>query len=244
MLSALELENLHHLLRSSASDSIQLALNLAKSAKIRSWDALYKELIHICKSSEHPKIMDFSHLEKGRKTVERILFVNAASSLTVREKNRLGLLDNRLHFNEIKKIQCWDLGLRSLPECFMLYKELEELNLGNNCLRQLPDWLKKLPELKKLNLIANEFSVFPDIVLEMPLLEDLRLGVNQIKELPKGIGCLQNLKHLSLTDNKISSLPDSIFELKNLKTISLEKKLIPKEQIAQLKAAIPNCEIY
>ena len=84
----------------------------------------------------------------------------------------------------------------------------------------MPKGLEKLTELETLNLEDNQLADVKGLE-KLPQLTELNLGSNQLTDVPKGLEKLTQLMSLWLQDN-----PD-----------------LTKAQVAELKKALPNCDI-
>jgi Leucine-rich repeat (LRR) protein len=100
------------------------------------------------------------------------------------------------------------------------FEQLEYLNLGHNHYVSVPK-LSYLPTIKELDLTGNPLRANFQELLQLPKLEVLHLGGNAIKKLPK-----------------------PFLKLKGLRELDLRSAQLSKQEIGQLKAALPQCKIY
>jgi len=91
-------------------------------------------------------------------------------------------------------------------------------------------------------LIFNHLSLLDQEELES--LERFDLDRNQIQSIPKEIGELKNLKWFDLRNNQLQSIPKEIEELKSLKSLYLQNNQLSKQHQEEIRAWLPNCEIY
>ena len=101
-------------------------------------------------------------------------------------------------------------------------------------------------ELEPLNtLLANNAKItsVPTEIGQLSNLKTLNLASNSLTTIPEEIGELENLKKLNLSKNQLTSLPASLSKCKNLKSLMLKGNSIPKSEIDQLQAALPDCKI-
>jgi Leucine-rich repeat (LRR) protein len=87
-------------------------------------------------------------------------------------------------------------ALKSLPEEFGEFKDLEELTLAQNKLSSFPQSVKFLSNLKRLNLDQNEFKIFPDILAQLAKLKHVSIDHNSFSQEEKDR--IQRVYHLSL----------------------------------------------
>ena len=117
---------------------------------------------------------------------------------------------------------------------------LKALDLGHNDIREL-DFL--LPHLDLRILILAQCRI-DDITTLVSLknLEYLELFNNDIKDLSPLAG-LKNLKHLNLCYNPFIDITP-LLQMQQLKRLWISKELLSEDQIQQLEAALPDCEIF
>jgi len=237
-LSAKDIENFYQMLRSPSDRiAIELALQIAETNRIPFDFDIYQKLISICYDL-NKDYLDETNL------VDCISFLNNTDAIYIDSPQQLVLLKYHRLFNTINRFQAWGLDLNSIPKQLQYFKSLHTIDLGSNNLKELPHFFKEFHSLEQLHLFSNAFSNFPTTIFDLPSIKEIQLGANHLKSLPELIGNLTQLRYLGLTDNRISKIPASLFELKNLEVVSLVGNPIPKEQIAALKQALPNCTIY
>ena len=120
----------------------------------------------------------------------------------------------------LKDLGLSGIGLKSLPDGFSEFTDLEFLSLRDNQLTTVPDWISRFTSLDLLDLANNNLTVFPPAILNLLNLRTLHLGDNKITKLPDAISNLQNLENLTLYRNEIKNLPESFSELRNLRYLN------------------------
>ena len=118
-------------------------------------------------------------------------------------------------------------------------KNLQELNLSDNIFTDLSP-LEGLTNLKELDLSRNNISDLSPLE-GLSNLQELNLSANTFTDLSSLEG-LTNLKELDLSRNNITDL-SPLEGLTNLQTLRIYGILIPEEQIAMLKKALPDCSV-
>jgi len=91
-------------------------------------------------------------------------------------------------------------------------------------------------------LIFNHLSLLDQQEIES--IGRLFLNNNQLQSIPKEIGELKNLKWFDLRNNQLQSIPKEIEELKSLKSLYLQNNQLSKQHQEEIRAWLPNCEIY
>ena len=101
--------------------------------------------------------------------------------------------------------------------------------------------LLKLKQLEKLDLGANEIeNIYTFQYLKAPLRE-LRLANNRISD-ATALMYLDSLELLDISGNRLSSV-SPLKNIPTLKWVKLSGNPLSDEQIAELRAALPDCEI-
>ena len=101
-------------------------------------------------------------------------------------------------------------GLKSLPDTFEIFSQLNEVRFAFNDLKQLPKSLSKLEGLTKVNLSGNvnlDIEQASRVLVAISNLKDLNLSNCGIMFLPGRISKCDSLKSLSLESNQILFLP-------------------------------------
>ena len=119
-------------------------------------------------------------------------------------------------------------------------KKLEYLELYDT---QVSD-LSPLAELMSLEALCLESTNVSDLspLAALKNLEFLDLRDTQVNDLSPLAG-LKNLEMLYLKNTQVSDL-SPLCELKNLEFLSLSGTQVSREQVEELKLALPNCKIY
>lgn len=100
--------------------------------------------------------------------------------------------------------------------------------------------LAQLPALNHLNLTGNSVSDLSPLT-QLPKLQVLGLAKNHLTDLTS-ITQLTELRELYLQQNQIID-PTPLGQLTKLKKLDLSANPIPPEALAQLRRALPECEI-
>ena len=147
---------------------------------------------------------------------------------------------NKADFKKVIVMDLQDKGLTSV-KCLEKLTQLEGLNLYDNQLFSVKG-LEGLSQLTDLNLGFNRRGALPTGLEKLTQLEFLLLENNQLTSV-KGLENLTQLRVLYLNDNQLTSVKE-LEKLTQLEKLFLESNPdITKAQIAELKKALPNCEI-
>ena len=123
------------------------------------------------------------------------------------------------------------------------YEKVTRLNLYDNRLTEVPKGLEKLTKLEWLGLRDNKLTSVKGLE-NLTKLEWLFLGGNQLTEVPKGLEKLTQLTRLLLNNNKLTNVK-GLEKLTQLTGLDLQDNPnLTKAQIAELKKALPKCDIY
>ena len=120
--------------------------------------------------------------------------------------------------------------------------ELKWLRLNDNKLAALPD-LKGLVNLRRIYLRNNKFASVPESLKELPALTDIDLSGNPIKDVPAWLAEKKGLKNLSFSRTQVTKLPDNLEAWKSLQCLQLGDLNISAEEMARIRAALPNVAI-
>ena len=126
-------------------------------------------------------------------------------------------------------------GLEKLPKLRTLY-------LDGNHLTELPKGLEKLTQVRKLDFRDNNLTDVKGLE-KLTQLEVLWLSDNKLIDV-KGLEKLTKLWLVILSDNNLTDVK-GLEKLTNLKLLTLDNNpALTKAQIAELRKALPKCEIY
>lgn len=156
--------------------------------------------------------------------------------------------------------------LDSIPESISNLKHLKHLSLRSNQLKTLPKGLFTLTELETLDNFGNEINTLSPDVRNLTNLKELNVSFNNLKALPdltglnnlRNLGCdgnfltaippsvcsLKKLSRLSFLRNKITTVNSCISELKYLNNFVLHENLLSDDEIAKVKALLPDRGVY
>ncbi len=107
------------------------------------------------------------------------------------------------------------------------FEKIESINFHNCKMDKLHIGIGKFKDLKHLDCSCNVISQLPKTIKKLEKLESLNLYANQFLEFPEEVAKLKNLKKLDLRYNGSHN----------------RDATIPLEIPAEVKAALPNCEI-
>lgn len=144
----------------------------------------------------------------------------------------------------IAYLNLFDNRFNSMPDGLLAHKYLVHLDMSSNALENIHKELNKLKWLAELNLNKNKIAKIPESLCDMKNMKLLYLRHNALTQIPESIGRMQSLEELDLALNQIKSLPASIASLKNLKKLILVGNPIPSSKVEELKAQMPNTEIF
>ena len=121
-------------------------------------------------------------------------------------------------------------------------EKVTKLNLSNKQLTKVPKGLEKLMQLTKLDLSYNELTDVKGLE-KLTKLTKLDLGINKLTDV-KGLEKLTKLEELDFDFNQLADVK-SLMKLTRLTELVLvDNPTLTKAQIAELKKALPKCDIY
>ena len=112
----------------------------------------------------------------------------------------------------LKKLDCYDNKLTSLPESLGWLVSLTNLDCSYNKLTSLPGSLGRLVSLTKLDCAVNKLAALPESLGGLVSLTDLTCYNNKLTTFPESLGDLVSLKKLDCYSNELTSLPLSMGE--------------------------------
>lgn len=130
-----------------------------------------------------------------------------------------------------------------LPTTLHYLKNLEDITIENCIMDSLPGKLFRISSLTYLNLSNTNTWYLSRHFERLPKLEVLVVENNHLTSIPFDIYKAQNLRLISLRGNKLSKLPPSISQLEHLTLLDLRGNNFAPEQIEELRALLPGCEI-
>ena len=119
---------------------------------------------------------------------------------------------------------------------------LKWLRLNENRLASLPD-LSALVNLRRIYLRDNKFTVVPETLKDLPALTDIELSGNPIKTIPDWLAAKQGLLFLSFNRTQVTALPADLSAWKSLKALQLGELNLSAEEMARIRAALPDVAI-
>ncbi len=114
---------------------------------------------------------------------------------------------------------------------------------GQRLTGALPAEIRHLTKLQTLNARNNDMTGIPAEIGQLNDLRDLDYGSNRLDTMPNEIAHLTGLQTLSLAHNTYRSVPDSVVQLKQLKTLDLTGNPLSADEVARVKAAMPNTAV-
>ena len=90
---------------------------------------------------------------------------------------------------------------------------LKELYLGGNQLRSLPDYFGNFQQLEVFMVEINQIKILPESFWTLINLKRLRLGSNQLTTLSEAIANLKKVTVLYLQRNQLIALPAGLGQL-------------------------------
>lgn len=174
------------------------------------------------------------------------------ASATVPEGARLYLQDGALR----DLSSCRDLLKPELVDYVNLDRnELEEfpaelttltglkwLRLNRNRLSTLPD-LSPLVNLRRIYLKGNRFTQVPEALKSLPALTDVDLSLNPISEVPAWLVEMKGLENVSFSDTRVTKLPEDLSGWRNLTSLQLGGLRLSAEEMARIRASLPDVTI-
>ena len=158
------------------------------------------------------------------------------------ESNQLTSVKGLEKLTQLKQLHLLYNQLTKLPKGLEKLTQLEELDLGGNQLNDVSG-LEKLDQLTILGLGYNQLTEVPKGLEKFDQLTSLDLGYNQLTEVPKGLEKLTQLENLNLEGNQLTDVKGLVF-LTQLKRLYLnDNPALTKAQIAELRKALPKCDI-
>ncbi|KAM9325486.1 leucine-rich repeat-containing protein 20 [Gastrophryne carolinensis] len=106
---------------------------------------------------------------------------------------------------ELRSISLAKNEFKSLSgKLFLLFSNLQDLNLEDNQLAKLPCEISSSLKLRNLNLCKNKFETFPTELTQIKCLENINLDGNQIKNVPlEELNKMPHLSSVSVKDNPV-----------------------------------------
>ena len=124
------------------------------------------------------------------------------------------------------------------------FEKVDVLELYHNQLTELPKGLEKLTQIRKLYLDYNQLTSVKGLekLTQLTQLEFLELSDNDLTSV-KGLENLMEVTSLGLYENKLTSVK-GLENLSQLEYLSLhDNPDLTKGQIAEIRKALPKCEI-
>eukprot|EP00980_Cylindrotheca_fusiformis_P012927 scaffold3234_cov56-Cylindrotheca_fusiformis.AAC.2 len=148
-----------------------------------------------------------------REEMRKLLLLSKTPEIASSSSASVLLETNNRLSNNITKLDLFQAGLSSLPECLSRY----------------------LPNLSILFCMKNQFQEVPKVIGECPKLQMISFKSNQITTIhPDALQC--QLRWLILTDNQIAMIPDTIG-----RCTRLQKCMLSGNCLRSLPAEIVNC---
>ena len=102
--------------------------------------------------------------------------------------------------------------LKSLPENFGIFKNLQKMSLTGSSIVSLPESIGEIKELKELNLSNNQLTSLPESFVNLTSITKLNLSNNKFSEIPTQLWGLKELTELNLRNNPLSDEENNIMK--------------------------------
>jgi leucine-rich repeat protein SHOC2 len=130
-----------------------------------------------------------------------------------------------------------------LPLTLRFLRNLKDLSIENCVMDSFPKQIFKLSGLIYLNLSNTNTWFLSKHFERLQNLEVLIVENNHLTEIPFDIYKAYKLRFISFRGNQLRKLPVSISHLENLTLLDLRGNNFTTEEIEELKALLPGCEI-
>lgn len=145
--------------------------------------------------------------------------------LTFDLENRNNIDTSHL-FDFVKGIYINSCEFDSLPKDFLLFKNIQEIDIVNTKIDTIQNWIGEFKNLKKLSIYDCSVRNIPKGIGNLNSLEELELFRSGIQNIPPEIGNLTQLTDLIISSNEISMFYNEWGNLKKLKRLEIsENKL-------------------
>lgn len=132
--------------------------------------------------------------------------------------------------------------LEKLPEEILKCGKLKWLRLNDNRIAELGD-LGALEDLRRIYLKNNRLEKVPEGIRGLKKLTDIELSGNPISEVPEWMIEMESLENVGLNGTQIKKLPDNLKGWRRLKVLQLGDLRIPADEMARIRAALPETAI-
>ncbi|MCH2042578.1 MAG: leucine-rich repeat domain-containing protein [Saprospiraceae bacterium] len=243
-------QNLSELLLSQDSDTVQLGLDLLKTAGTPS--EVITDLFLIIKNGnlnadirkKAQNALDLYNDVAIKEKMEKYKYPLVRKDIderTLQENIDIYTKDTSLDKSKIGPYLFATQGI-GLRHWFAQIDKIERKKIVEDLLRQQPDillngaWFTDIEEVfqftqaKRLSLNQSKFRNFPEQVLAFEQLEYLSLEKNTVKTLPNQLKKLSKLQELNLDRNKLKEYPKVIEEMPNLKKIRVYDNPFTKQK--------------
>jgi hypothetical protein len=177
---------------------------------------------------------------------ESVSHAGGARSLTIHSYcNTLPSFPREVEsMTNVRKLSIDCAHTTSLPSEIGIFRKLTYLNLRDNELTSLPPELGLLTKLEELVVAGNEFQTLPLEICRLKRLKLLDLRDNPLRGLPPEIGELEKLESLGLGQTFIKDADlEHLKCLQELRYLDVSHTMVTGQGVADLRAALPNCEI-
>jgi Leucine-rich repeat (LRR) protein len=128
--------------------------------------------------------------------------------------------------------------LKSIPDEFVLLKNVSFIEFSSNNLNVIPSQIFLLVSLKGISLDYNHIEVIPENISVLTNLQTLYIAHNELRWISESICMLTKLLQISIEYNNLQSIPSSISLLTNLCDLYIDytqEKLIPESLVGKLQ---------
>ena len=168
-----------------------------ESERVKAPSAIELYLLHSNIPIEHLKIIN--EIEKSRKNLTGNI---SYDYFEVKEGQLIEYyMESRHHQN-----------MKSLPENFGIFKNLQKLSLIESSIVSLPESIGEIKGLKELELSNNQLTSLPESFVNLTSITKLDLSNNQFSEIPTQLWALKDLTELNLRNNPLSDEENNIIQ--------------------------------
>eukprot|EP00980_Cylindrotheca_fusiformis_P012933 scaffold3235_cov83-Cylindrotheca_fusiformis.AAC.4 len=174
-----------------------------------------------------------------REVMRKLLLLSKTPEIAAAASSSVLLETNNRLSNNITKLDLFQAGLSSLPECLPKYlPNLSILFCMKNQFQEVPKVIGECPKLQMISFKSNQITTIHPDALQCQL-RWLILTDNQIAMIPKTIGRCTRLQKCMLSGNCLRSLPAEIVNCHKLELIRLASNQL-QDPPMELLQCLPN----
>ena len=168
-----------------------------ESERVKAPSAIELYLLHNNIPIEHLKIIN--EIEKSRINIDKNL---SYDHFEVKEGQIIEYYMDTRYYQDLK----------SLPENFGIFKNLQKMSLFESSVVSLPESIGEIKGLKELDLSSNQLTSLPESFINLTSITKLNLSDNQFSEIPTQLWGLTELTDLNLRNNPLSDEENNIIQ--------------------------------